>query len=235
MKTIRDPRQRELFNEFAGMISKRGWRHIERGWQGVMRHVILKELPARRLGDDLCDDIGRPSAELYSMAGLLLIREMNNWTVPETVEALMFRTDVQYALNMRPGSDVSQRTIERYIARLYSDRQLANDIFCLVANTLIEELELSIKKQRLDSTHVLSDMAVLGRTRMMGIATKRFLAQVRKRHDEKYRLLPKSFRDRYEQQASQVFANKQCAASPQKSRPQAAVDLRSVVDFCKVQ
>ena len=47
---------------------------------------------------------------------------------------------------------------------------------------LAEKLELDISCQRLDSTHVLSQMASFGRTKLMAVAIKRFLTQVR-RHD----------------------------------------------------
>ena len=47
---------------------------------------------------------------------------------------------------------------------------------------LAEKLELDITCQRLDSTHVFSHMASFGRTKLMAVAIKRFLTQVR-RHD----------------------------------------------------
>ena len=47
---------------------------------------------------------------------------------------------------------------------------------------LVEELELDLSRQRLDSSHVFSTMATFGRTRLMGVTIKRFLTQV-KRHD----------------------------------------------------
>ena len=87
MKTIRDPDQQRLFNPFEGVISAKGWKHIAQGWQGLLRHVVLKELPAARLGDDLSEQLGRPSEELYAMCGLLLIREFQNWTVAQAARS----------------------------------------------------------------------------------------------------------------------------------------------------
>ena len=43
-------------------------------------------------------------------------------------------------------------------------------------------MEVKVKKQRLDSTHVLSDMSNIGRARMIGLALKRFFAKLAK-HD----------------------------------------------------
>ena len=47
-----------------------------------------------------------------------------------------------------------------------------------VTARLVALLEITINRQRLDSTHVFSDMASFGRTRLMGVAIKRFLTQV---------------------------------------------------------
>jgi len=47
-----------------------------------------------------------------------------------------------------------------------------------VTAKLVAMLDIRIDKQRLDSTHIFSDMANFGRTRMMGVAIKRFLTQL---------------------------------------------------------
>lgn len=230
MKTIRDPDQRRLYDPFEGVIGATGWKRIEQGWQGFMRHVVLKRLPAARLGDDLSEELGRPSKELHAMCGLLLIREFQNWTVPEAFEAVLFRSDVQYALNLEPGFEVSQRTIERYIARLCDDESLASELFVALTDHLVRELEISVKKQRLDSTHVLSDMAVFGRARMMGVAIKRLLTAVEKYHPEALEQVPPSLRERYQKASdSQVFGGARTSEQRLQARTEAAEDLQQVI------
>lgn len=230
MKTLKDPSQGQLFDPFEGVISEAGWKQIASSWQGLFRHVVLEQLPASRLGQDLSEEMGRPSKELFAMCGLLLIREFHDWTIPEAHEAVLFRSDVQYALNLEPGFDISQRTIERYVARLYADEPLAAELFTTLTERLIEELELSVRKQRLDSTHVASDMAVVGRTRMMGIAVKRFLKRLAKERPDDYELLPEELRTRYAGSSdSQVFGNVRTSEARLKARQQAAEDLYLVV------
>ena len=51
-------------------------------------------LPVEQLARHFHRWHGRPSAELYAMAGLVLIKEFQNWTVPEAVDAVLFRADV---------------------------------------------------------------------------------------------------------------------------------------------
>ena len=71
---------------------------------------------------------------------------------------------------------------------------------------LAELLELDISCQRLDSTHVFSHMASFGRTKLMAVAIKRFLTQVRRHAHELYAALPEEFRRRYEPAESQLFS-----------------------------
>jgi len=78
--------------------------------------------------------MGRPTKELYSVAGLLLIQEFMDWT---------------------------KATMDE------------------ITTKLVEVLGIRIDRQRLDSTHIFSDMASFGRTRLMGVAIKRFLTQLK--------------------------------------------------------
>src|ERR1700758_3198143 len=148
-----DPRQSRLFDPFEGVIPPTGRRIIAEGWQGVFRHVLLEAMPVGELAPHFSQTLGAPTKELYSMAGLVFLADFFDWTAPEAVEAYIFRSDVQYALNLEPGVEVSARTIERY-QKLFRDDDLAAQVFHDVTIRLAEELELDVSRQRLDSTHV---------------------------------------------------------------------------------
>jgi len=66
---------------------------------------------------------------------------------------------------------------------LLRESEAAQDIFETVTGEIIREMGIAINKQRLDSTHVFSDMARFGRLKLLAVTTKRFLTQL-KRHDE---------------------------------------------------
>lgn len=229
MRNVKDPRQGRLVDVFQGVIGDVGWRLIGNGWQGVFRHVVLQELPVLRLGADLDEFVGRRSAELHAMCGLLLIREFHDWTVPQAHEAIVFRSDVQYALNLEPGYEVSQRTIERYLARLQGDADLAAELMAMVTDRLVRQLELNVSQQRLDSTHVFSEMASFGRTRLMGVAVKRFLAQVLRHQPDDHAALPEELRSRYDLPTGRLFGEAKSAEARQQNRQQAAEDLHWIV------
>jgi hypothetical protein len=201
----------------------------------VFRHVILELLPVAELAQHFHPNWGAPTKELYSMAGLVFLTDFQGWTVDEAAEAYMFHTDVQYALNLEPGVQVSTRTVERY-QRLFREDDLAAQVFRDVTGGLAERLELDVSRQRLDSTHLLSNMATFGRTKLMAVAIKRFLTQVRRHASELYASLPEDLRLRYEPAQSQLFAQATDSVARQRCRQQAAEDLLWVIEhFADIQ
>jgi len=95
---------------------------------------------------------------------------------------------------------------------------------------LVEVLGIKIDKQRLDSTHIFSDMATFGRTRLMGVAIKRFLTQVIRHNKADYNSLEESFRNRYAPGVNQLFADtKKDSESRRLLRRQVAEDMYFIV------
>ena len=205
MRYLEDPRQTELFDVFADILSPVAYRRLTSGWQHLFRCAILKLMPAGKLAEHFDPAMGRPTKELYSMAGLLFIMEFRNLTHEEAADAYMFAVDVQYALNLQPeNQSLCRRTIERYI-KLFRDDDMAQSIMHDVTAELVQLLELDVSKQRLDSTHIESNMAKFGRMKLMATTIRRFLVQV-KRHDEgSYHALKKSIRERYEASDQSIF------------------------------
>jgi Transposase DDE domain/Transposase domain (DUF772) len=202
---MEDPRQTELFDNFQSILSPVAYGKLQRGWQHLFRCAILKLLPAKKLGEHFHPAIGRPTKELYSLAGLLFIMEFRDWTHEEAADAYMFNVDLQYALNLKPeNQSLCRRTLERYIS-LFRDDELAQEIMHDVTAELVKLLDLDVSKQRLDSTHIESNMAKFGRIRLMATAARRFLVQL-KRHDEQvYGQIREGVRQRYEATPQAIF------------------------------
>jgi hypothetical protein len=224
-----NPRQNRLIDPFEGVIPQAGLRIIAEGWQGVFRHVLLELMPVAELAGHFSKNVGTNTKELYSMAGLVWLADFHDWTAQEGAEAYIFRSDVQYALNLEPGASVCSRTIERY-QKLFREDELAARVFEDVTIRLIAMLELNVSRQRLDSTHVFSHMAIFGRTKLMAVAIKRFLTQVKRHASVLYAALPEAFRLRYEPAESKLFAGAKDAESRQQSRQQVAEDLFWVIE-----
>lgn len=231
MRKINDPRQARLVDPFQGLFAPAAVRILQGGWQGLFRHAILGLLPVAELSRHFHPDLGAPTKELYSMAGLVFLADFQGWTAAEAAEAYMFRTDVQYALNLEPAAEVSARTVERYQKR-FRDDDLAARVFDRVTADLVGRLELDATRQRLDSTHLFSRMATFGRTRLMAVAVKRFLVQVKRHDPAAYAALPEPLRLRYEPAQSQLFAAVAAddAEVRRRARRQAALDLLQVIE-----
>ena len=136
MQHIVDPRQMVLADPYEHVFSPVAHKRVRAGWHGVFRHVILELLPAEALARSFSDELGRPTKELYSMAGLVFIMQFNNWTTEQAADAYMFDTAIQYALNLSPGAQsMSPRTLERYL-KLVREDGLAGQIMDTVCRGL---------------------------------------------------------------------------------------------------
>ena len=230
MRTLVNPQQTRLFDPFDSVLTPQTRKHLLEGWPGVFRHVLLELMPADALARHFDPAMGRPSKELYSMAGLIFLKECFDWITDEALNAYRFRMDVHYALNLEPvAQDLSPRTLERYIA-YFEDDTLAKAVMADVTGRLVELLELKIDTQRLDSTHVFSDMASFGRTRLMGVAIKRFLTQVKRSDPAAYEALDESLRQRYCPGVNQLFADvAKDTESRRLMRQQVAQDMYALV------
>jgi len=235
MRKIVNPQQTRLFDPFDRVLTEKARKRLLDGWPGVFRHVILELMPVDALSEHFEPTMGRPTKELYSIAGLLLIQEFMNWTKDQALDAYTFYTNVHYALNLEPiAHDISKRTLERYIA-LFEEDDLAKATMDEITTKLVEVLKIRIDKQvlkiridkqRLDSTHIFSDMASFGRTRLMGVAIKRLLTQLKRHSKIDYHALDESLRNRYAPGVNQLFADtKKDSESRGLLRQQVAEDM----------
>ena len=206
MHNIVNPQQTRLFNQFDRVLTEKTRKRLLNGWPGIFRHVILELLPVEAVSEHFDPAMGRPTKELYSIAGLLLIQEFMDWTKDQALDAYTFNMNVHYALNLEPVThDISKRTLERYIA-LFEEDDLAKATMDEITTKLVKVLNIRIDQQRLDSTHIFSDMASFGRTRLMGVAIKRFLMQLKRHSQADCQGLDESLRNRYAPGVNQLFA-----------------------------
>jgi len=232
MHKIINPQQTRLFDPFDSVLTEKTRKSLLDDWPGVFRHVILELMPVDVISGHFDPTMGRPTKELYSMAGLLLLMEFMNWTKDEALTAYRFHMDIHYALNLEPvAHDLSIRSLERYIV-LFEKDDLAKSTMEEITIKLVDILGIEIDKQRLDSTHIFSDMASFGRTRLMGVAIKRFLTQVIRSNKDDYNSLEESFRNRYAPGVNQLFADtKKDRESHRLLRQQVAEDMHFIIRY----
>ena len=230
MHKIVNPQQTRLFDSFDSVLTEKTRKRLLDGWPGVFRHVILELMPVDAVSGYFDPIMGRPTKELYSTAGLIFIMEFMDWTKDEALDAYSFNMNIQYALNLEPiAHDISERTLERYI-NLFKEDDLAKATMDKITVKLVDHLGIKIDKQRLDSTHIFSDMASFGRTRLMGVVIKRFLTQVIRSSKNDYNSLEESFRNRYTPGVNRLFADtKKDSQSRRLLRQQVAEDMHFII------
>jgi hypothetical protein len=192
---------------WSTQLSPSALRHLRTGWQGLFQRTILALLqrPAEALGRHFDAELGRPSKDLYALSGLLLIAEFKNWTIDEAAEAWSLDAGLQFALYLpRDRQYLCPRTLDNY-RRLLREEGDVQEIFTTVTAALVGELELDIRRQRLDSTHVLSQMAQLTRLQLLAVAVRRFLHAVRRHDAPAYDAVPAELRARYEPAETRLF------------------------------
>jgi len=102
MRTLINPRQTKLFDAFESVLTPKTGVYLLDSWPGVFRHVLLERMPAGALAEHFDPGMGRPSKELYAMAGLIFLKECFTWSNDEALSAYRFHMDVHYALNREP-------------------------------------------------------------------------------------------------------------------------------------
>jgi len=189
------------------MFSRMTIKYLRLDWPGVFRAQMLPLMPAQELGEHFHPTIGCPTKELYGMAGAIFLKEYFDLTIEETVARYLTDAAWQYALNVNPiTASMSHATVERY-TRLFVEDDLGTEVFHRVTSALIQALEQDVSRQRLDSTHIESDMATFGRTKLMGVTIKRFLTQLKRHELELYEALPQDLRSRYAPAQAKLFGD----------------------------
>jgi len=188
---VKDHKQYDMFNQFDQLGPKRLAR-LQTSWAHLFREEILHNLPAEKLFPLYSEMFGRRTKELYAMLGIMLLQQMEDLTDEETVDQFAFNLKWHYALNVTDPSDfssyVSPRTLwamRDIVGRLGLDQSLFEN----VTDALKKLFDLDPSKQRLDSIHIFSNMAHLGRVRLFVKTIRKFLVNLKRHHCELYQSL----------------------------------------------
>ena len=199
MQRIRDRATQYLFDEWEFLGEKRK-KMLAKGWPGIVRGELLERLPIERVR--LCFDAkqGRPTKELYTMVGVVVLQQMLDLTDREVVAALAFDARWHYALDIRWESDadkyVCERTVRGYRKRMV-ELGLDRVIFERLTDRLLAVFEVETGKQRLDSTLIRSNMRHLHRGEIFVGVMRRFLKALRRSQKEEFEKVGKELVERY--------------------------------------
>ena len=216
----KDHKTIDMFDHFAFLGSKRRIL-LDSTWACIFRDEILSELPVELLSSTYNSFIGRPTKELYAMLGLMIIQQMEDLSDEEAARQFAFNIQWHYALNITSESDnacyICQKTIwtmRNQLSQPLLDKKgepLQKNgydlIFETVADKLAKVFTVDVTKQRLDSTHIFSNMRHLGRIGLFAATIEKFLVNLKRHHKELFVSLGDEIINRYlPQKGAEVFS-----------------------------
>ncbi len=163
---------------------------VEKTWAGPFRREILPLIDEERFRPLYCSDNGRPNVPVAIMTGLCILKEHFNLSDEAMLGSLEFDIRWQHAFDINNlESHICQKTLHNFRV-LVTTHDKAREIFADVTDKIIQKANLSTEKQRLDSTHIVSNMANLTRLGLFVRTIEGFLKRVEKKHPKLYKKLP---------------------------------------------
>ena len=201
--------QRNLFEAGALMpTSKR--EACLKSWAGPFREKALPILLKRE--DDFAAlydaKDGRPNRSAALVAGILLLKEMNDLTDEEALGSLKFDVRWWYAFDLEvEDTQTCQKTLHNFRAGLI-EQDKSRLVFRGLTDELIVALGIDTAKQRLDSTHILSDIALLSRLGTFCETIRIFMRALEKTRRKIYETLPAGILRRHGEESEYGDARK---------------------------
>ena len=200
MITVKDHWTGHMFDPWENVGPKRK-KLLKQSWAQVFRIYLLETLPVGKIMDKFSAETGRPSKELFSAVGALILQQLHNLSDPEVVHAFAFDLEWHYALDITDESDdstyIAERTLRNY-RRILIEKGLDKELFDTLTDTLIEVFGVGTSKQRLDSTTIMSNMRKLGRLGIFLSTIRKFLKKLKRSRSQLYEsLIELSFAERY--------------------------------------
>jgi len=184
----KDHKTCDMFDPFTHLGPKR-LKMLTESWPGLFRRELLPNLPVHLLSKYYERDMGRPTKELYAMMGMMILQQMKDLTDDETVRQFAFNTEWHYALDISGDSDASAYLCPKTLwnmRALMSKHELEEEVFIAITSHLTKVFSVDMDKQRLDSTHVFSNMKHLSRIGLFIKTIKGFLTNLKRNHKESY-------------------------------------------------
>jgi hypothetical protein len=210
---------------------------LDTSWPGVFREFLLEELPVERIASCFHERKGRPTKELYTMLGGLILQQMLDLTDEGTVEALAFDTRWHYALDIVLESDadkyVSERTLRGY-RRKVTELGLDAVLFSTLTDKLLRAFGVPTDRQRLDSTHICSNMRALRRLELFATVVEKFLKNLKRQEPELYaERVDKGLVNRYDSGGMKQFFGQVKPREAWRKLEEVAQDLLVLVETFK--
>lgn len=170
---------------------------LERSWAEAFRTHVLPLIDEEAFRECFCADNGRPNTSIRLLVGLHLLKEADDLTDEQVLDALEFNLQWQHALGVNPAdAHVCEKTLHNFRAKMLGNAR-AEKVFEQLTAALMKADGLSAVRQRLDSTHVMSNIAVLTRLGLFTETVTHFLRDLRRDAPEKLLWIGDGYKERY--------------------------------------
>jgi len=196
---IKNQKQSELFDPWAFLGPKRR-KLLDQSWAGLFQKELLGELPVGKLIPFFTHGFGRPTKELYTALGALLLQQAHDLTDEETVNQVAFNTQWHYALNITEESDSAKYLCPKTLWNMRSivvDNGLDALLFDQITEKLATLFTVNTDQQRIDSVHIKSNMRRLGRIGITTSSIRKFLINLKRNHKEHFDTIDNALIERY--------------------------------------
>ena len=170
---------------------------LESSWA----HLFKKEvLPLLFKNEDqyamLYGKTGRPNFSVARILGLCLLQEFNTMSDQQALDTFSFDIRWRYALDVSDEEDyLSRRSLVEFRRRLAAkdpEMKLVRNVFDNIRDRAIKKLDISTNDQRVDSTHVISNIQRRGRLALFSDTIDFFLRSLNK---DQFLRVPKAIQE----------------------------------------
>jgi len=188
--------QGSLFQS-ALLFPEAKFRRLEKSWADMFQSRALPLIDERCFAEMYCDDNGRPNRAVQTVLGVLLLKDMFNLTDEEALENLEFNLLWHHAMRLTlEEAHLPQKTLHNFRRRLmtHNGGQVA---FCETTDRILQALGIRTERQRLDSTHIMSNIATLTRLGLFCETIRLFLRTMRRNLPDLMEVVPTVLMRRY--------------------------------------
>jgi len=195
MFRLTDPQLSLMESRFLVSPEKRA--RLERSWAESFRTHVLPLIDEEAFRSCFSEDNGRPNKSIRVLVGLHLLKEADDLTDAQILDGIEFNIQWQHALGVRPDdAHVCEKTLHNFRHKFMEDGR-AQAVFEQVTEALMKADGLSAVRQRLDSTHVISNIRLLTRLGLFTETVTNFLRELRRQAPEKLTRLDDGYTKRY--------------------------------------
>jgi len=213
---------------------------LETSWAAVFRDRVLPLIDEELFREAFSADSGRPNASIQLLVAIHLLKDWDDLTDEQVLEQLEFNLQWHYALAVEPAlAHLCQKTLHNFRMKLMQNDR-AQQMFVTMTSGLVEMDGLAVGRQRLDSTHAISNIAILTRLGLFVETVTNFLKELQRALPGKLTELERGYTKRYlEREGYFADAKKEQA---RRRLPAVATDVYQLVqafehdeDVCALQ